>query len=677
MNSKALVLMAALALATSLGAVKVRQIEKTSLADFQKGSFVNVSIDSNGRLFLGPKLRTVAGPAEEFYLSAAAAANGDLYLGTGHNASVYRVGAAGKSERVFKGEQLDVYALLLAANGDVIAGTSPNGRVYRIGKDNKASELFNPDEKFIWDLAEDQQGDIIVALGNGGAVYSIAKSGTVENLFMAEDSHIISLHVTRDNAILAGSGDRGILYEIRNRKVRVLYDSPLEEIRGIASDGEGNVYFAAVKSVPTPQATKEIDIATVFPKDAAPEKEAIKEKSILYRLQDDGTVEAIWSSTEELVYAVYYDTEAKAVLIGTGNSGRVYRVDRSGAFAQVCVSDSAQVFRIAGSGKGYFLIANNTPAIIQVENSLNAGGTYFSEVFDARIQSRFGRLSWNADAGRQSAVSFAVRLGNSDNPDKSWTNWSAPFSDAENANVNVGGYRFLQAKIVLSSANPSETPTLTGYRISYLTDNLKPEVSQVLVQKAGEKKPAALKVPGEGADPAPPSKYLVASWEASDPNQDRLQYNLFLQKLPGGEWLPLRSNVQEKWLYLDCELFADGKYLLKVQADDGLDNTPAWVKTGTRTSQPFIVDSTAPVLSEFSAAGGSVRFTASDESSAVAQVLYSFDGKEWYPVFPEDMIADSRSEKFSLALSNPKNSHVLFLKVSDEYDNYKVFQKSI
>lgn len=677
MNSKALVFMTLLALAASLGAVKVRQIEKASLADFQKGSFVNVSIDSNGRLFLGPKLKTVAGPAEEFYLSAAAAANGDLYLGTGHNAAVYKVGAAGKSEKIFKGEQLDVYALLVAANGDVVAGTSPNGRVFRIGKDNKASELFNPDEKFIWDLAEDRQGNIICALGNTGAVYSIAKAGTVENLFMAEDSHIISLHVTRDNAILAGSGDRGILYEIRDRKVRVLYDSPLDEIRGIASDGDGNIFFAAVKSVPTPQTTKEIEIGTVFPKDAGPEKETVKEKSILYRLQDDGTVEAIWSSQEELIYAVYYDPEAKAVLIGTGNSGRVYRVERNGTFAQVCESDAAQIFRIAGGGKGYFMIANNTPGIIQVENSLNASGTYFSEIFDARIQSRFGRLTWNADAGKQSAVSFAVRLGNSDNPDKSWTNWSAPFNDPENSNINVSGYRFLQAKIVLSSANPSDTPALTGYRIHYLTDNLRPEVSQVLVQKPGEKKPVAQKLPADGADAAPPNKYLVVSWDASDPNLDRLQFNLFLQKLPGGEWLPLRSHIQEKWIYLDCELFADGKYLLKVQADDGLDNTPAWVKTDSRTSLPFIVDSTAPTLSEFSATGNSIRFTASDETSAVVQVLYSLDGKDWYPIFPEDLIGDSRVEKFNLTLSNPKNSRVLFLKLIDEYNNYKVFQKSI
>ena len=136
-------------------------------------------------------------------------------------------------------------------------------------------------------------------------------------------------------------------------------------------------------------------------------------------------------------------------------------------------------------------MANNTAGITVVENGLNAGGTYFSDVFDARIQSRFGRLTWNAETGKQSTVSFAVRLGNSDYPDRSWTSWSAPFTDPENSNINTGGYRFLQVKIVLSSANPSETPLLSGYRIYYLTDNLKPDVGPLAGAKTRRKKAGA------------------------------------------------------------------------------------------------------------------------------------------------------------------------------------------
>ncbi len=669
MNSKTLACLVLLTLATALDAVRVKQIEKATLADFQKGSFVNVSIDSEGRLFLGPKLKSLAGPAEEFYLSAAVAANGDLVLGTGHNAAVYRITAAGKSELIFKDEQLDVYALLVTTGGDVIAATSPNGRVVRIGKDNQASELFNPDEKFIWDLAEDRQGNILCALGNTGAVYSISKAGSAENLLPADDSHIVSLHVTRDNVILAGSGDRGILYEIKDRKVRVLYDSALDEIKGIVSDGEGNVYFAAVRGTPVPQTAKEIEVGGAFEKSEAPEKEAVREKSILYRLRPGGAVETVWSSTEDLVYAVYFDPGSKAVLIGTGHAGRVYSVRADGTYEQVCVSDSAQVFRIAGRGTGYFLVANNTAGIAQVDAGRSASGTYFSDVFDARIQSRFGRLSWNAEAGKPTSVSLAVRLGNSDNPDRSWTAWSAPFSDPENSNINSGGYRFLQAKIVLNAATPAEAPVVSGYRIHYLSDNLKPELGPVLVQKPGERKPVA--------DTTTPSKYLHVSWEAIDANQDRLQYDLFLQKLPGGEWTLLRDNVQDKWFYLDCELFADGKYRLKVQADDGRDNPPDLARTAARVTPPFIIDSTAPTMLEFSAAGGRISFVASDEASAVVLAQYSFDGKEWFPVLPEDMVGDSRVEKFSFQPLGAKSSRVLFIKVSDEFGNTKVFQKAM
>ncbi len=61
----------------------------------------------------------------------------------------------------------------------------------------------------------------------------------------------------------------------------------------------------------------------------------------------------------------------------------------------------------------------------------------------------------------------------------------------------------------------------------------------------------------------------------------------------------------------------------------------------------------------------------------MALAQYSLDGKEWLPVLPDDLVGDSRVETFRFELGNPKNSRTLFIKLSDEYDNYKVFQKSI
>jgi hypothetical protein len=152
---------------------------------------------------------------------------------------------------------------------------------------------------------------------------------------------------------------------------------------------------------------------------------------------------------------------------------------------------------------------------------------------------------------------------------------------------------------------------------------------------------------------------------------------LALQKSPGGAWVPFREKILEDWLYLDTELFEDGKYMLKVQANDVLDNTPGSIKSATRISSLFVIDSTAPVLAGFVVNGDQVSFTASDETSVLALVSYSLDGKEWLPVFPEDTVTDSKNEKFSFSLNNKNNSRVLFIKAVDEFDNYKVFQKAI
>ena len=146
-------------------------------------------------------------------------------------------------EKIFESEQLDFYALLINRNNEIYVGSSPNGKVYHIDKKKKVKVVFDPDNKFIWEIKEDRNGDIICAVGNSGGLYRLKVSGEVSKICETEDSHLISLYITRDNSILAGSGDRGVLYKIENRKVKVLYDSPLEEIRGICEDKEGNIYF--------------------------------------------------------------------------------------------------------------------------------------------------------------------------------------------------------------------------------------------------------------------------------------------------------------------------------------------------------------------------------------------------------------------------------------------------
>lgn len=673
MNRRAWIVLLCAAVAQPLAAVKVKQFAKSTFAEFQKGSLQGVAIDNSGRLFLGPRVKPVAGPAEEFYLSAAPAAAGGLYVGTGHNGTVYRIDAAGKSEVVFKGEQLDVYALLPMPDGELFIATSPNGKLFRVGRDGKAQEVFDPEERFIWDLCAAPDGRILLAAGDSGAVYSVSRDGQAERLLQAEDAHIVSLLATPDGTVYAGSGERGILYEIRNRKSRVVYDAPLEEVRGISSDGNGHVFFAVVRSASPLKGGKMADVELIADRGLREEKPAPAEKSIVYRLGADGTVERIWSSDQEYAYTQIWDAASRALLVGTGNAGHLYRVRSDGSSDLLWESDSAQVFKLVAAPGGPLALCNNTAAIYRFDSGVNASGAYFSDVLDTRYPSRFGKLTWRAEAPPQTSVTLAVRAGNSENPDQTWSGWSAPFSDPENANIALAGYRFLQVKAMLVSASPAHSPALNEFRAYYLEPNQAPEVKTVQVFKPGEntsEDPASVQEVSPG--------HLHLRCLSSDANDDALHHDWFLKRAGATHWVPIEKNLRSRDTDLRLWMYENGMYEIRVAVSDAPDNAPGTVRTTARISAPFAIDNTPPTLRDFSIAGGKVGFSVSDEFLVIHKVEYSWEGDAWFSLAPVDLLLDSRNETFSFPLpANPTGAKVLFIRVTDEYQNRKIYLREL
>ncbi len=689
----------------NLHSVEVKRVEINTFADFQNGEFKGTSLDSKGRLLMGPKIKDIKGPGKEYYLSLDLAESGEIYVGTGHNASVYRITSQG-SEEIFSSDYPDIYALYVRNNGDIYVGTSPNGRVYKIGKgkkfsvkdssdiyevkttpsqvlkeeDRKDVEIFNPDEKFIWDIKEDREGNIIVAVGNSGGVYKVDKTGNTTRIFAAEDAHIVSLYITRNNSILAGSGDRGIIYKIDNMKVRVLFDSLLDEIKGICEDKEGNIFFSATKgiynqSISESKGSEEFE--SFFRNKKKEKKERPREKGILYCLHTNGVVDQIWNSDEEYIYSVFYDEQSDSVIIGTGNFGRVYSVKKDGSFSILYESESAQIFKITGKKSGFTIITNNTASITQIEETLNTKGTYFSEVYDMGIQSRLGKIYWEASTSQPTEVMLFIRAGNSNIPDNTWPDWSAPFSDKENSLIDIAQVRYFQIKAVLNAANIAKPPYLESLRVYYIQANLSPQLKKIEILKPNNKNPE----PGSKTDQKQKKdyKYLIIRWEAADANKDKLKYDIFLKKVEHNNWLLVKENITDNKLELKTELFEDGKYLLKITADDSLSNPPSTAKSNSKISVPFLIDSTAPTVKNFSVKDKLITFSVSDETSIIANVLYSVDGEIWYPIFPKDMINDSKVEDYSFNLNvnglSPKK--IIFIKAADEFNNHKVFQKEI
>ena len=664
----------------NLDAVEVKKIEVNNYVKFQKGTFEGTSLDNKGGIFIGPEIKNLNGPDREYYLSIDIARNGDTYVGTGHRASVYKINPTGEPTEIFKSEDLDVYAVLAAVNGAVYVATSPDGKLYKTVKDKPGSPkvIFDPEEKFIWDVKQDNSGNLIVAVGNTGGIYRVNDAGNAVKIFTSEDTHIISLQISKTGSILAGSGDGGILYNIDNTKVKVLFDSPFEEIRGISEDKEGNIYFSATRGIQQQDVLNNAEVETFLKKKKEGEEDAPPpEKSILYCRRTDGVVERVWASYTEYIYTVCYDQKTDSVLIGTGNDGRVYRVDKEGNFSIVYESEAAQVFKIAATPKGFTLVTNNTAVITNIEDNLKDKGTYLSEIFDLGIQSQLGRIYWDADTSAATNVSLFVRTGNSNVPDSTWSKWSAPFTDSEKSGINMSDVRYFQVKALLNASTPSASPRLNNFKVYYIQSNLKPRLRKIEIKKPENKKTTAAVTDKTSSSPAVQKNQLSLLWQASDPNEDKLKYNLYLKRTTDRDWVLFKEDVATAVETLDTRLFEDGKYLLKVVADDALSNPPAAAKTAELVSSPFLIDSTAPEIGAFTIQGSRVTFTVTDKTSLLARVLYSYDGKMWFPVFPVDNIADARSENYDFTLTDKKASKYFFIKVIDEFDNSKVFQKEL
>jgi hypothetical protein len=321
---------------------------------FQDGDLTGLSLDSEGRLRLGAAPRQIYDPATPNAWAVARAATGVLYLGTGNDGRVMRV-QGGSGSLLFDSDQLEVHAVAVSPDGKLYAGSSPDGAVYAIDATGKATRFFDPPEKYIWGLAFDSGGNLYVATGAEARVYRVDRSGKATTLLTSADTHILSLALDSRGRLYAGSAPEGIVYRVdETGRVSVLLDSPFREIRALEV-GDGGVYAAAVDARPsdapqrpaaapaTPAAgttgVPEVTVTETFtivpssggtPVTAASTPDAAATgppKGAVLRIAENGEVETLWTSAEDVPYSLL--RTQGGVLVGTGNKGRLYRVTKA------------------------------------------------------------------------------------------------------------------------------------------------------------------------------------------------------------------------------------------------------------------------------------------------------------------------------------------------------------
>ena len=342
--------------------------EMNSYSDFVRGRFDGISLSREGRLSLAPKVDTVFTSDQPVIWSVAQAPDGTLYAATGHRGRVYRIDRAGKSSLLGPPSSPKSSPSPWITHGAVYAGTSPDGKVYRI-ENGKATEYFapRPATSGRWPSAPD--GALYVGTGDQGKIFRVDRAGQGRAVLRHRP---VAHH--RPGRGFAGPpagrhrAQRHPLPHFRQGQgLRALRCQPAGDPRHrshagwhgvrrragrVGGQARGSAAQAAQAAAgsrqwlpppPPPSRWKPRPARAARssppkpkpqPRRPLPPRPQVStqftpvvdvsgvEKSAVYRINPDNTVETLWSSKEENVYDLL--ALEKQILFSTDENGRIY-----------------------------------------------------------------------------------------------------------------------------------------------------------------------------------------------------------------------------------------------------------------------------------------------------------------------------------------------------------------
>ncbi len=427
--------------------------------------------------------------------------------------------------------------------------------------------------------------------------------------------------------------------------------------------------------------------------------------SSVYKISADGSPDELWSSRDQVVYALALLPNGK-LIFGTGNDGAVVELEGNHIYSRLVKAVSHQITSIApGPGGKVFLAAANPGKVFSLGPDNEPEGTFESQPFDAHIFSRWGRMQWwgeNAAGGKGAGgarMEFYARSGNTSNPESDWSAWSGPYTNMNSDKIDcpAGAVRAMESGAAWRGAGLA--PEVDWVSVAYLPKNVAPDVTSIALQVPGVRvqgtaipmagmgggTPVQLRMPqppapassGNSAfaaaqsamatasaapahfDPVPQGSsqkgYESVLWTAEDANDDPLEYAIYFRGENESNWKLLKDHLDSKFYSWDTTTMPDGAYYLKIVASDAPGNPAGEGLTAERESDRFVVDNTPPAISQLTAepaAAGAVRvrFQANAAGSFVTRAQYSVDAGEWMLVSPAGGLSDEPRENYDFAL---------------------------
>jgi len=705
------------------GAVTSKITRHASAADLLKGETAGTVIDSEGTIKLARKATEID----------CGRLLGAVYLGTSPNGDIIKY-ADGKptrlyplkpkqapvaeivstepnapgADRVFVNEH--IFAMVPDSAGRLLAAVSGDDcRLMRLDENGFETIYSPPDTTYILALSLDALGNIYLGTGPEGKIFRLDPEGKNPQLvYDSRDKNILSLTIGDDDFIYAGCDRRGLVYKINpaTGNATILYDSEQSEITSLLCDHDGNCYVAATSAQAVKSQLKLGSISAAIspgrpdtksePKDkgketgtttlkiantskeknkgipeaaAAKRGTPAKNAGHIYKIDHHGFVTDIFDEMAVFFALVRQDN---LLMLGTGNNAQLFAVDPETEQRSVAYEDkqASQITALTVLGDELILGTSNPAKLVKLSKSFASKGTFSSDLIDAGQPSMWGKLQIDADIPATCRVLMSARSGNVKDPnDPTFSPWTKAVELTEATQITCPLGRFCQYKLTLETTDAGKTPVIREIAVPHLVPNLPPRVLSVTAAKWDKSKPGRFNI----------------TYKAEDDNADTLIYKIEFRKLGRANWIKLEDEFEKTKFEWDTKTIEDGRYEVRVTAGDQRSNTTATKLTGSRISDPFVIDNTAPKIksADVRTEGTEVKINLeiNDVFTAIGKVSYTVDSNEdWVAALPDDMVYDTTTEFFTIQIEDLEpGEHIIALKIADDIENtmYKTFLVNI
>jgi|GEM_PF-1766537 len=670
---------------------------------FDEVELDGAAVSPAGHLEAGLASREAGPVGPEVFWRIIPDGKGGYFTGTGHGGEIHHTTSGNESRLVTRLEGSEVFSLQLLDGGDLLAGCGPEGQLYRINKDGEAVLVGSVDGGYIWSMAADPgHGSVWLAAGSPAAVYRYGTAkGDLEKVLDLPAQNALDLVFDDQGRLLVSTQGPGLIYRIDTGhpdQPRLLFETPQDEARQFITGPEGGLFVLALNTDESTEATGGLPPGAVSA-GAPPALLALMmegngseiPRAALFRLEESGLVVPWWVGEVDLMIAGWSerwgwlgggplaDDTGRSVLYGlTVPSG-------SRPLAEWYGGDilDLQVTR-PGSDKEEVIVCQAHPGSVTVLGSRgDLPRQAISPVLDGGLPVKWGRLSWNSEG--RGDLAWSVRGGNRAEPDDSWTEWSGTWTGS-NQEIPLDPCRFLQWRVEFPSRNGDDPVRVTSVSVSAWQDNRPPVITSFdqeylkaihlgmmsnhndnITQtfRSGLKAEFSRTSAEDGlAGPertALGRSIRVFTWDGSDPNGDRIVWDLAYRRSGEAAWREILAGRSEPLGSWETDEVPDGQYDLKLTASDRPDNPGHLAESVSRILGPVTVDNTPPEISGFQLkkleTGVQVSLKATDKGGDLAYAQLRLPDGTVERFDPVDGICDSPSEKFEAVVTWPRPGH--------------------